>query len=186
MTLKSKIISVLLFLIIAIVPISGCGIYSFTGISIDYSKIKTVSIAFFPDESANDPRSIGGPSNLSQLFTESLRDYFQRNTQLQLVPVNGDLHFDGEIKFYRNEPQAITTGDRANQGDEAGLMRLSIGVAVNYENRVVENESFKKEFTFFADYDPRRASLQSEEPRLIDIVFRQIIFEIFNESVANW
>jgi hypothetical protein len=165
---------------------SGCGIYSFTGISIDYSLIKTVSIDFFPDESANDGLSIGGPSNMSQLFTETLRDYFQQNTQLEVVPVNGDLHFEGEIKYYRNQPQATTTGDQANLGDEAGIMRLSIGVFVIFENRVEESEGFKKEFSFFGDYDPRRTTLPNEEPRLIEEIFRQIILDIFGESVASW
>ena len=166
--------------------LSGCGIYSFTGISIDYSQIKTVSIANFLDESANDGQSIGGPSNMSQQFTENMRDYFQQNTQLEVVPSNGDLHFEGEIRFYRNLPQAVTTGDQAGRGDEAGLMRLSIGVYVIYENRVDESKSFKKEFSFFGDYDPRRTTLPNEEPRLIDEIFQQIILDIFGESVASW
>lgn len=166
--------------------LSGCGIYSFTGISIDYSQIKTVSIANFPDESANDGQSIGGPSNMSQQFTEAMRDYFQQNTQLEVVPSNGDLHFEGDIRFYRNLPQAVTTGDQAGRGDEAGLMRLSIGIFVNYENRIDESKSFKKEFSFFGDYDPRRTTLPNEEPRLIEEIFQQIILDIFGESVAAW
>ena len=177
---------VVIVLIVSSILITGCGVYSFTGISIDYTQVQTISISNFPDESASDPQSIGGPSNMSQLFTETLRDYFQQNTQLQLVPSNGDLQLEGEIKSYRNNPQAITSADRAGQGDEAGLMRLTISVRVNYQNTVDESVNFDKEFSFFGDYDPRQTTLPAEEPRLIDLIFEQIVFDIFNQSVATW
>lgn len=184
--IKHVVFRVLIVLVLSGIFITGCGVYSFTGISIDYTQIQTISISNFPDESASDPQSIGGPSNMSQLFSEKLRDYFQRNTQLRLVPSNGDLHIDGEIKSYRNNPQAITSADREGQGDEAGLMRLTISIRVNYENTIDETVNFDKEFSFFGDYDPRQTTLPAEEPRLIDLIFEQIVFDIFNQSVATW
>jgi hypothetical protein len=165
---------------------TSCGIYSFTGISIDYSKIKTISIANFPDESQNDLTSVGGPSNMSQLFTEMLRDYFQRNTQLSLVPANGDLQIEGEIRSYRVSPQAVIASGNEALPDEAGLMRLTIGVKIIYTNTVEDGFDLNKDFSFFADYDPQRTNLQAEEPRLIDIIFNQIIIDIFNATVATW
>ena len=67
-----------LLYIIILITLYGCGVYSFTGASIS-PEIKTISIDNFFN---NSPL---GPSNMSVLFTEKLKDYFQRNTSLLLV-----------------------------------------------------------------------------------------------------
>ena len=46
--------------------------YSFTGTTLDYNVTKTFSIENFFNDSG------GGPANMGQLFTEELKDYFQR------------------------------------------------------------------------------------------------------------
>ncbi|MBE97612.1 MAG: hypothetical protein CMB91_00935, partial [Flammeovirgaceae bacterium] len=67
-----------------LILISGCGIYSFTGASIS-PDIKTISFQNFFN---NSPL---GPSNMSVLFNEKIKDYFERNTSLTIVDENGDL-----------------------------------------------------------------------------------------------
>ncbi len=68
---KSILISLLLTLLLA-----GCSIkYSLNGASIDYTKIKTVSIADFQ----NLAPTVYPP--LAQRFTEDLKDRFQRQTR---------------------------------------------------------------------------------------------------------
>ena len=75
-----KVIFYLFFFIISY----GCGVYSFTGASIS-PEVKTISFENFFN---NSPL---GPSNMSVLFTEKIKDYFERNTSLEIVEENGDL-----------------------------------------------------------------------------------------------
>ena len=69
-----KVIFYLFFLTISY----GCGVYSFTGASIS-PEVKTISFENFFN---NSPL---GPSNMSVLFTEKIKDYFERNTSLEIV-----------------------------------------------------------------------------------------------------
>ena len=75
-------IRILFYLLLFI--ISGCGVYSFTGASIS-PDVKTISFQNFFN---NSPL---GPSNMSVLFTEKIKDYFERNTSLTIVKEDGEL-----------------------------------------------------------------------------------------------
>jgi hypothetical protein len=160
----------------------SCSIsYSFTGTNINYDIIKTFSVENFFNDSG------GGPANMEQTFTESLKDFYQRNTQLELVRNNGDLQFSGAISRYNITPQAtVSSTDPANVPDRAGQMRLTISVDVEYVNSVNEEESLKRSFSFFKDYDPRQTSILQVEGELIQEIFESIIQDIFTATVANW
>ena len=123
---------------------------------------------------------------MGQLFTEDMKDYFQRNTKLELVPSKGDLQFEGAISRYNISPQAVVSSGNQNVADRSGLMRLTIGVEVAFTNVNKEEENFKRTFSFYADYDPQTTSLTSVEPELVSQIFKEIIFEIFQASVAQW
>ena len=166
--------------LVVITLFSGCGNYSFTGISIDYNEVKTISISTFFNDSG------GGPPNMSQLFTESLKDYFQQNSELLLVNYDGDLQLEGSITRYTLRPVAPTASNTAGATSSGSLQRLEIQVSANYVHTKDDTQSYKKSFSFFADYDPNSQSLTAAEPELIDVIFEQIIFDIFNASVANW
>jgi len=128
----------------------------------------------------------GGPPNISQLFTEEIKDYFQQNSELALVNYDGDLQLEGAITGYRLRPVAPTASAGAVSSAGA-LQRLEIVVKASFFHTKDEEQSYSnKSFTFFADYDPNAQSLTAAEPELIDIIFEQIIFDIFNASVANW
>ena len=86
--------SLLLSLALLISTLFGCT-YGFSGASIDYNTTKTVSIANFFNDSVD-----GGLPNMGQTFTESMKDYFQRNTKLELVSSKGDLQFHLETKTW--------------------------------------------------------------------------------------
>ena len=64
--------------------------------SIDYTKVKTISIADFPIKS----EYVYAP--LATKFNEDLKDIFIRQTRLQLLKPNqnADLQIDGEITGY--------------------------------------------------------------------------------------
>lgn len=154
--------------------------YSFTGTTIDYNVTKT----FMVDNFFND--SGGGPANMGQLFTEELKDYFQRNTQLELVRTNGDLQFFGSITRYAITPQATVSSQNPNVPDRAGQMRLTIAVQLDYTNLANEEENVNQTFSFYQDYDPRTTSLLQVETELIEVIFENIIQDIFTTTVANW
>ena len=163
-----------------VIALSGCS-YGFSGASINYDNTKTISIANF----FNDAEG-GGLPNMGQLFTEGLKDYFQQRTKLELVPTQGDLQFEGAISRYDVNPQAIVSSGNNNQADRSGLMRLTIAVEVSFVNTVKDEESFKRTFSFFSDYDPQTSTLNSIETQLVEEIFDQIIYDIFQASVAQW
>lgn len=161
--------------------LSGCSIkYSFTGTNINYELVKTFSVENFFNDSG------GGPANMEQLFTESLKEYYQRNTQLELVRTNGDLQFAGAISRYSLSPQAVVSSGDPNLPDRAGQMRLTITVDVEYVNLTNEEENKKQSFSFFKDYDPRSVTLLDVESQLVEEIFETIIQDIFTATVANW
>lgn len=165
--------------------LSGCAklpSFTFSGINLD-PKIQTMQIdLFYADVPA-------GPANLSLQFTESLREYFMRNTRLRLVNNNGDLRFSGTITGYEVTPVAPSAGTVQSGGVDfqqlGALQRLTIKVKVNYENIVDESLNFEQEFSFFEDF-PQDQTLSQVEQDLIRRIFDQIILDIFNKSVATW
>jgi hypothetical protein len=177
MTYNRKVILVILLAF----SVSSCKIeYSFTGTTLDYNVTNTFSVANFFNDSG------GGPANMGQLFTEELKDYFQRNTQLELIQNNGDLQFLGAITRYVISPQATVSNPNSNQPDRAGQMRITVGVEVEFINTANEEENTKKTFSFFQDYDPRSTTLLQVETELVEVIFENIIQDIFTSTVANW
>lgn len=168
----------LIFLISSLLFV-GCGVYSFTGASIDTSKVKTISIQTFFN---NAPL---GPSNMSALFTESIKDYYQQNTSLEIVDNNGDLQIDGFISNYTITPVAANQGG-TDEVDYSTLSRITITVSATYVNIHDPTFDFDKNFSFYRDYDTETSDLQSEEEIFVEEIFDQIILDIFNASVANW
>lgn len=154
--------------------------YSFTGTTLDYNVTKTFSVENFFNDSG------GGPANMGQLFTENLKDYFQRNTQLELIRNSGDLQLLGAITRYTLTPQATISSQSPNQPDRAGQMRITIAVEVDFTNMADEEQNMKKTFSFFKDYDPRSTSLLQVETDLVEEIFDNIIQDIFTSTVANW
>jgi len=158
--------------VIISVLFSQCGIYSFSGASLD-PKDKTVNVKFFPNRAA-----IINP-NLSQLFTEKLKDRFASQTKLELVDFNGDLTFEGEITGYDTKPIAITKDEQAEQN------RLTITVHVKYTNINDSKFDFDTSFSRYSDY-LSTALLTDVEDALSEEIMNELIDDIFNKSVVNW
>jgi len=152
--------------------LTGCGVYSFTGASVP-PEAKSVSIAMFPNKA-----ELVQPT-LSQSFTEALREKFSSQTNLALVPRNGDLHFEGEITGYSTEPVAIT-GQQ-----QAALIRLKITVNVRYVNKFNPKDNFETSFSRYEDYSSSQ-NLASVELDLISKINEALVDDIFNKSVVNW
>ena len=92
-----KGISFFIFLILS-TAITGCGIYSFTGADIDYSKTKSFQVNYFQNNAA-----IVEPG-MAREFTQQLQDLLLNQTSLDLVNSGGDLTYEGEITEYYIAP----------------------------------------------------------------------------------
>ncbi|WP_018107835.1 LptE family protein [Porphyromonas bennonis] len=166
---KSILISLLLTLLLA-----GCSIkYSLNGASIDYTKIKTVSIADFQ----NLAPTVYPP--LAQRFTEDLKDRFQRQTRLRDIPTNGDLSIEGEIVGYDLSAEAV------QENAFAAKTRLTLRINVRFTNKVNEEESFEREFTSFGTFDSSQMFVDVQD-QLCQELTKDIINQIFNATVENW
>lgn len=174
MKLNSRFRIIAVIAILLITPIyQSCKIsMTFTGASIP-EKAKTFSVNFFPNQA-----ELVNP-NLSNKFTEALKDYVMRNSRLELVERNGDMHFEGEITGYRVTPQAI-------QGDAtAAETRLSVEVNTRFVNKFEEDKSYESRFSAFADYSNSQ-SLSDVEDQLNDDIILQLVDDIFNKAFSNW
>lgn len=165
-------ISKMFCLMMLVLVIPGCGVYSFTGASIP-PEAKTISVSSFPNKS-----ELVQPA-LSQTFTEKLKEKFSSQTSLNLVPRNGDLHLEGEITGYGTEPVAIT-GDQT-----AALIRLKITVNVRFINKYSPKDNFESSFSRYEDYSST-LDLNSIEEELINRISEALVEDIFNKSVVNW
>ena len=158
----------------------GCGVYSFTGASIS-PDVKTISFQNFFN---NSPL---GPSNMSVLFTEKIKDYFERNTSLEIVDDGGDLEIEGTIENFSLSPVAPTAEGGRNAQYFTGLTRLTVRVNASYLNKTDEQFNFEnKSFSFYKDFDQNTEDLSSNEQEFVEEIFDQIVLDIFNSSVANW
>ena len=172
-------IKIIKYYFIAIL-ISGCGVYSFTGASIS-PEVKTIS---FQDFFNNSPL---GPSNMSVIFNEKIKDYFERNTSLTIVDENGDLEIDGTIEDFSLSPVAPTAEGGRNSQFFTGLTRLTIRVNATYFNKFDDQFNYEnKSFSFYKDFNQDTEELSSNEQEFLDEIFDQIVLDIFNASVANW
>ena len=164
-----------LLIIISILLFWQCSIsYKFTGASIDYNKVKTMSVSRFPNEAP----LVADPA-LSQEFTEGLKDFFMKQTRLDLVQNNGDLQFEGEITDYDISPMSIQADLLAAQ------TRVTLKVKVRFINTSDSEQDFEKEFSAYVDFESTQ-NFETIKDQLREELLEQIFDNIFNESVANW
>ena len=164
---------IFLFTLVILVVLQSCKInYSLNGASIPI-EAKTISVAFFANNT-----TLGSPS-ISQKFTEKLKDVVSTQTNLALIKQSGDLQFEGEITDYNVAPVAIQSTD------QAALNRLTMTIRVKYSNKFDATKSFDQSFSRFADYKTS-SSLSAEESELLTSINKQLTEDIFNKAFNNW
>ena len=152
----------------------SCSIsYKFNGSSIDYTKTKTLSIFDFP----NTAELVYPP--LSQEFSEALRDSYTKQTRLQLLKKEGDLHLEGEIVGYLLTPLAISADSYASQ------TKLTLTIKVRFTNYKNPEEDFEKSYTSFQTFDSN-LMLTSVQDALNKQMISDIVDNIYNDTVAKW
>ena len=159
--------------LIALPMLQSCGIYSFTGTSIQ-PDVKTVTINYFEYLA---PKV--NPS-LSNDITQSLQEKFIKLTKLELVYIDGDLEIVGSVTGYDVKATAITANE------SAAMNRLTVNVKINFINRKYPEEDFEnKSFSAYADFDATQ-SLDAVEASLCEEIIEKLCEDMFNATVANW
>lgn len=174
MILRTKGLTICLSLLLALCC-TACGVYSFTGTSIS-PDIRTISIQNF-ENSAGE-----GPSNLTQVVTNSFRNYYQRNTNLTVLQRDGDLQLEGQIVSFTLTPAAV---QRDGNIDQATLNRLTMGIQIRFTNAKDPEQDFDQQFTITEDF-PQNVDITSIPPAAIDRMTDRLVADVFNKTVANW
>lgn len=162
--------------LLAVVPVVviACSIsYKFNGSSINYDKVKTISIADFPIKS----EYVYAP--LATQFNNDLKDIFVRQTRLQLVNRNADLEIEGEITGYNQYNQSVQADGYSSE------TKLTMTVNVRYVNNTNHEEDFEQQFTAFRVFTSSQ-QLTDVQDTYISEMSKEITDQIFNATVANW
>lgn len=163
-----------LLLFLPLLVMSGCTVsYKFNGASIDYTKVKTISVEDFPIQAT----LVYAP--LSPKFTEGLKDLFIRQTKLRMVKKDGDLQLDGEIVGYELSPMATKADGYASE------TKLTVTINVRFTNTTKPEENFEQRFSAFQTFQSSQM-LDDVQDTLIEEIIKEISESIFNKTVANW
>ena len=153
--------------------VHSCGIYSFTGTSIQ-PEVKTVTINYF------EYKALKVNPSLSNMLTEAMQDTFLKLTKLEQVDIDGDLEIIGAVTGYDVKATAVTASETVAQN------RLTVSVKVSFVNRKFPEDNFEdKSFSAYQDFDAMQ-SLESVEATLCEDIVEQLCEDIFNATVANW
>ena len=166
-------ISAVVALAVTALIVHSCGIYSFTGTSIQ-PDVKTVTINYF------EYKALKVNPSLSNQMTEALQEKFLKLTRLEQVDMDGDLEIIGEISGYDVKATAITANEQAAQN------RLTVTVKISFVNRKYPEDNFdNKSFSAYADFDAM-LTLDAVESGLCEEIVEKLCEDIFNATVANW
>ncbi len=160
-------------LIMTLLPMffTACGVYSFTGASIEG---KTINIRVLENRAQNVVPT------LSPALTDKIRSRIL--SQTGLAPQNSDetdYDISGSITMYQVTVSGLQNTQQASQN------RLTISIQIEFKNRLNEKAGFSQAFTRFADF-PASQTLQAAEARLIEEIGNQLADDIFNKAFVNW
>lgn len=167
-----KTTRIALVLLAAFAALAGCGIYSFSGTSIQ-PDVKTICI-----EPVVNKASKINPS-LANLITEELNDKFRKLTKLEQVTEEGDLNLLVTIESYDVRAAAVTANE------VAALNRLTVTCKVKFTNVLHPEENLEQSFAGYEDYDSNNP-LDMVEGQLCETIVKKIVDDIFNATVAQW
>lgn len=161
------------FILLLLLLVSACGIYSFSGTSIQ-PDVNTITIPYV------EYRALRVNPSLSNAMTEALQEKFRRLTRLEQVDVDGDLELVCEITGYDVKATAVTADELASQN------RLTVTVKINFtNNKYPEDNVENKTFSAYEDFDAT-LTLDAVEAGLCETIVDKLVEDIFNATVAQW
>jgi hypothetical protein len=140
--------------------------------------MKTINVEFFEN---NAPLVV---NNLSQSFTEALKERIRSQSPLSIVRGESDAVIQGAITGFSYAPVSVQATNN-NTAPLATATRLTITVSVKYTNNKDKKVSpdFEQSFSRYTDFT---GDINSQEQNLIRIINQQLTEDIFNKAFANW
>jgi len=152
--------------------VASCGIYSFTGTSIQ-PDVKTITIPYVEYKALRVNPSLSGD------LTEALQEKFRKLTRLEQVDQDGDLELVTEVTGYDIKTAAVTANEQAAQN------RLTISVKITFTNRKYPEDDVSQSFSAYEDFNADM-SLDAVEAGLCETIIEKLVEDIFNATVAQW
>lgn len=151
----------------------GCGVYSFSGISIS-PEVKTFEVRKFNNEAAIIE------AGLDRRFTTELQDYILNQTNLDLVTTNGDITYEGEITQFYVAP------NNADSQETTAENRLTVSIRVRFIDVKNNENDLEKTFSHFFDYaSSETLTGETAEAAYVEI-FERIQQDIVTATLAKW
>ena len=170
-----KRLSRILLILTAVFALTGgCGIYTFSGTSIQ-ADVKTICIKPVVNKATKV-----NPALANQL-TEELNDKFRKLTKLEQVVDEEDGHLVLEVSIDSYDVRAT-----AVTADEVAAMnRLTVTCKVHFENKLHEEDNLEQSFASYEDYDSNN-QLDMVKAQLCTTLVKKLAEDIFNATVAQW
>lgn len=147
--------------------------YKFTGTSIDYTKIKTISLDKFPIRA----NYVWSP--MESMFYNSISDLYAQKTKLKVLKRDGDLQLSGEIVEYSQTNKSVGSDGYSAQ------VQLKMVVNVRFVNTKKHEDDFEQRFSATTEYDSSK-QLASVQEELVQEMINDITDQIFNATVSKW
>lgn len=164
--------------VIATLVVSCSISYGFTGTSIDYNRVKTMTIRDF----MNQATLVYPPLAIN--FNDYLKNYFTKNTRLNFVDNGGDLSLEGEITRYDLSPLSVQDS-KSDGGLLASITRLTMAVKIRFQDNTNPSMDKEETFTAYRDFDSSK-SLNEVQDQLNQELIEQLVDQIFNATLSNW
>ena len=164
----------LLTLVLCVLSFWQCGNngYSFRGISIP-PEVTTYYVGQFKNNALN------APPTLAIETSEALKEKIRRESRLILDDTDPNVEFQGTIVDFR------VTAEAPQPGESSAINRLTIVTAVEYISHQNKEDGFKRNFSFFFDFDAN-TELASVQTQAIEDILAQLTEDIFNAAFTNW
>lgn len=159
------------YIVIAVL-VSSCGIYSFSGTSIQ-PDVKTITIPYV------EYTALRVNPSLSNDLTEALKEKFRKLTRLEEVDVDGDLELVCTVTGYDVKATAVTANEMASQN------RLTVTVKIEFSNKKYPEDDVSNNYSAYEDFDAT-LSLDAVESGLCETIIEKLVEDIFNATVAQW
>ncbi|MDR6942866.1 LptE family protein [Mucilaginibacter pocheonensis] len=143
--------------------------------------LKTIDVQFFEN---NAPLVV---NNLSQTFTEALKNRIRTQSRLSITRNESDATMSGSIVGYSIAPVSIEAVAN-NVAPIADANRLTITVRVKFVFDAAKTEADKK-ISFeqtFTNYEDFRGDIAAQEQNLIQRIVSKLTEDIFNKAFSNW
>lgn len=158
-------------LLLLVVSIQFCGIYSFKG-SLP-THIKSIAIPDFEDRTAE--------FDLGSTVTEQVRNGFIQEKILDLVEIeNANSVLYCTIMSIDDKPAIFSDSDEGESVDE---YRVTIKIDTEWKDLVYDKSIFKKTITGYKEYDPNDTD---ERTDAIEDAIDEITEDIIEQILSDW